>query len=453
MSVQKTNTVSELYETGDVNAGINNIGKPDIQNSIINSIPLDAKEVGDLISGRREPDILPAGSFQKLPEAFEFITKKFDSNPQLIRKIIILLKSIVIKLGEESREFEIFTQAVKIPKKIDIELLNLMGVSADTIRRAGNEIGFSLLHRMQSDPYYITLSYLYFYGARINNSVLRQFALTLILVKLYRGRIARMWKRGFDETTVRYVMEKKLRSTSMAKKFPNTFEAIIMEWVPRIDAKYWELVRDHPAHELRGMSSILTASHTRINQMYVGLAKHYYDAFADGFKTGSNMGNEDMQEKGNMTRIGDFTERIYTAMVYINNPISEEDKNEIRKATNTSHNFIATFESFIKEPNNEQEIRELIELFLTVLKVESNHDIANMNLSHIGSEISKAKAKEQILKIKLITEGILKYLFSNYNTWAESSKLAVRRAFILLFLLKIQQPFIKKQKYFNSVNF
>lgn len=453
MSINDTKEVSGIFENGNINGEISNMSRPEVQASIVNSIPLDSKEVGDLISGKKEPDILPPGSFQKLPEAFEFLNKKFDHNPQLVRKIILLLKSIIIKLGEESREFELFTQAVKIPKKIDIELLNLMGISADALRKAGNEIGFSIQNRMLSDPYYLTLSYLYYYGAKTNNPVLRQFALTLMIVKLYRGRISKNWKRGFDETTVRYVIEKRLRTTSMAKRFPNTFEAIIVIWVPRIDTKYWELVKEHPAHELRGMCSILKAAYTRIDQMYSGLAKHYYDSFEEGFKTGSKTGNEEMQEKSNLSLIGDFTERIYTAMVFINNPIPEEDKKEIRLTTNTSHNFISTFENFIKDPNNEQEVRELIELFLTILKVQSNQDLANLNLSYIGSEISKAKAKEQILKIKIIIENILKYLFSNYNTWAESSKLAIRRAFILLFLLKIQQPFIKKQRYFNSIKF
>ena len=109
----------------------------------------------------------------------------------------------------------------------------------------------------------------------------------MLFVKLYRGRIYKFWKNGSDDTTTRYVISSKLRATNIAKVYPNTFDAIVSVWAPRIDAKYWNTVKEHPAHPLRGMLSILIAGYTRLNQAYVGLAKHYYDSFNAGYKTGS----------------------------------------------------------------------------------------------------------------------------------------------------------------------
>ena len=421
----------------------------------IETITLDSKDIGQDLSGRRLPDILPPGSFKELPKAMTFAINRLDSNPQIVKKIVELLQHIVTKLGQNSADFDMFTQGVIAPKSLDIELISLIGLNPDTLKRAASEVGFSLLNQMHMDTYYIVLSFLYYYGCHINNTFLRELCLTLICVKLYRGRIHRYWKNGFDQTTVRYVMANRLRATNIAKVYPNTFDAIISVWVPRLDNKYWMTVRDHPAHDLRGLSSILTAGYTRINQAYRALAEHYYKAFDEGYKTGSGkMDEENMTERNTFTQIQQFADKVYTSIVYTHNPVSELDRGYIKSTLKLSHTEISKFEEFIKASENLNEVKETIELFLLAMKITSPQDVANLNLVSASNVITGARGKDNILKLKEKIDSSMRIVYGRDILNASPAQtLKIRKCFVLLYLLKIKQAFVSKPWYFERNQF
>ena len=134
----------------------------------VEAITLDSKDIGQELNGRRLPEALPAGSFQKLPEAFEWAIKKLDAHPEIVAKIISLLSGVVTKLGQSSVSFELFTQGVRPPQGLDLELIQLIGFTPDSMKRASLEVGFSIKNAMHMDTYYIVLSFLYYYGCRID---------------------------------------------------------------------------------------------------------------------------------------------------------------------------------------------------------------------------------------------------------------------------------------------
>ena len=126
-------------------------------------ITLDVIGPEEILDNRRIPDTLPKGSFQKLPETFEMMIQRLNDNPILVSKINNLLKEIIIRLGKEAGNTEeIFTEAVPIPKNLDKELMKLLGVTPDELRKAGDKIGFSVQNRMLTEPYYIILSFLFY---------------------------------------------------------------------------------------------------------------------------------------------------------------------------------------------------------------------------------------------------------------------------------------------------
>lgn len=432
--------------------GLQTLGgaKPNIE-----TITLDSKDIGQELNGRRLPEALPEGSFQKLPEAFEWAIKKLDANPQLVAKIIALMSGVVTKLGQASVGFELFTQGVRPPKGLDLELVQLIGFTPDSMKRAAMEIGFSIKNPMHMDTYYIVLSFLYYYGGKINNFFLRELCLILIFVKLYRGRIYKFWKNGFDETTVRFVLSSRLRTTNIARVYPNTFNAIINVWAPRMDAKYWETVRNHPAHPLRGMLSILIAGYTRLNQAYVGLATHYYEAFNAGYKTGSTKAmDEQMVERSSLSQVQLFSDTIYNSIIYTHNPVSDMDRDYIQSNLKLSHREISRFEEYVKKPEHAEEVKEIIELFMLVMKMENQNDIANMNIVMAGSQISNARAKNQILKLKDKIDNSIRNVYGNNILGASPAQvLKIRKCYILLFLLKIKQAYAKRPYYFERNSF
>lgn len=416
----------------------------------VETITLDSKDIGTELANKRVPDTLPAGSFQQLPKAFNWAITKLDSNPEITAKIIQLLSGVVVKLGQASITFELFTQGVRPPQSLDQELMALIGISGDALKKAATEIGFSTLNPMHMDTYYIVLSFLYYYGCKINNSLLRQLCLTMIFVKLYRGRIYKFWKNGSDETTVRYVISHKLRTTNIAKLYPNTFDAIISVWAPRIDTKYCETVKNHPAHPLRGILSILIAGYTRLNQAYVGLANHYYEAFEAGYKTGSNKTDEEMVERNSLTQVQLYSEAVYNNLIYSHIPISDMDREYIRTTLKLSQIEISKFEDYIRKPEHADEVKQTLELFIQDLAPKSTQDIANLNIAMEASRITNARAKNQVGKLKDKIDNSMRIVYGNALMGASPAQvLKIRKCYVLLYLLKIKQTYSKKPYYFE----
>lgn len=421
-------------------------------------ITLDAVGPEEILDNRRIPDTLPKGSFQKLPETFEMMIQRLDDNPILLSKINNLLKEIIIRLGKEAGNTEdIFTEAVPIPKNLDKELMKLLGVTSDELRKAGDKIGFSILNRMLGDPYYIILSFLFYYGtldrAGLNKNsqdFLRHASLILILVRVYRGRISGFFKQGYDATTVKYVMEKKLKKTNIAVICPNTFEAIYKIWAPRLDIKYKDTVNAHPAHDKRGMVSLLKAARTRLHQAYLGLANHYYKAFHSGIKTG-NYQNDEFVETQKLTIIQKVVDKIYTNITYMNNPVPEDDKQHIRTDLKLSIETVHKFETFIKDHQNGDETRRVLELILILLNISNESDLANLKVVETAEKIAASRSREHSQELKDLIDQIIKLIFGkDILNASPSQQLKIRKAFILLFVLKIKQPFRKQSSYFEK---
>lgn len=422
----------------------------------VENLQIDSRDIGgDDLDNRVLVDTLAPGSFTKLPEAIEWVIKKFDDNPQLVSRIEDMLKQIVSHYGKMSMDYELFTKAVPVPKGLDIELLKIMGLSAEVLKKSATQIGFNAKHNMHMDTYYLTLAIIYYYGCKTDNLFLRQLALTLMFVKIFRGRINKFWSNGSsDDTTTKYVLTNKLRNTNIARIHVNTFDAIIHIWVPRMDKKYWATVRDHPAHPLRGMVSILIAGWSRVHQAYKGLAKHYYKAFHDGIKTGSYTGDEDMEERTKLSKIEQNTDKVYVGISYMNNPIPEADKVYIKNNLNLKSTVVDNFESFIKNPKNMDEVKETIETFMRILKASNPQDIANINISMTADKLSGARSKDDFLKLKNQIDNSMRLVYGNELLSASPAQiLKIRKSYILMYLLKIKQPYIKKDKYFETKTF
>ena len=421
-------------------------------------ITLDVIGPEESLDNRRIPDTLPKGSFQELPETFNMMIQRLDDNPILLSKINKLLRELIIRLGKEAGNMEeVFTEAVPIPKNIDKELMKLLGVTSDQLRKAGDTIGFSFQNRMLTEPYYIILSFLYYYGTLDKDSAnknsqdfLRHASLILILVRIYRGRISRFFKQGADSTTVKYVMEKKLKKNNIAVVCPNTFEAIYKIWTPRLDTKYKDTINAHPAHDRRGMVSLMKAARTRLHQAYFGLAKHHYDAFYAGIKTG-NYQNDEFAETQKLTIIQKVVDKIYTNITYMNNPVSEEDKQHIRNDLKLSIETVHKFEAFIKNHTNGDETRRVLELILLLINISNESDLANLKVVETAEKIAASRSRENSQELKDLIDQIIKLIFGkDILNASPSQQLKIRKAFILLFILKIKQPFKKQQSYFEK---
>ena len=70
--------------------------------------------------------------------------------------------------------------------------------------------------------------------------------------------------------------------------------------------------------------------------------------FRAGIKTG-NYQNDEFAETQKLTIIQKVVDKIYTNITYMNNPVSEEDKQHIRNDLKLSIETVHKFEAFIKK--------------------------------------------------------------------------------------------------------
>ena len=130
------------------------------------------------------------------------------------------------------------------------------------------------------------------------------------------------------------------------------------------------------------------------------------------------------------------------------------DRDYIQSNLKLSHREISRFEEYVKKPEHAEEVKEIIELFMLVMKMENQNDIANMNIVMAGSQISNARAKNQILKLKDKIDNSIRNVYGNNILGASPAQvLKIRKCYILLFLLKIKQAYAKRPYYFERNSF
>ena len=89
-----------------------------------------------------------------------------------------------------------------------------------------------------------------------------------------------------------------------------------------------------------------------------------------------------------------------------------------------------------------------------ILKVENQQTISNMNIVMSANQITVARAKNQVAKLKDKIDNAIRNVYGNNIIGASPAQvLKLRRCFILLFLLKIKQSYVKKNFYFERNSF
>ena len=109
------------------------------------------------------------------------------------------------------------------------------------------------------------------------------------------------------------------------------------------------------------------------------------------------------------------------------------------------------FEAFIKNHTNGDETRRVLELILLLINISNESDLANLKVVETAEKIAASRSRENSQELKDLIDQIIKLIFGkDILNASPSQQLKIRKAFILLFILKIKQPFKKQQSYFEK---
>jgi len=393
----------------------------------------------------------------KTPEIIEYISNKILNNKTLYNEITELLKHEILAIHNDSLSHSTFCSNLKTPQNIHKKLLKIFSVSDRQLMAAFQEIGFHPSHKMYSDLYYQTLLMVYYIGVESSDDVLRLYALVLINVKIFNGRKYVYFRTGCQEDIAQYIITNKLRSSTILKKYPSPFIAIMQYYAPNLDEKYLPNIKQDPMNPISGLIRILAQAWNRIDQAFLKtLQKPYYQAWNDSQKklislTGDGRGTE--VDKIDVSKVETLAEKSLQNLIHKSNKFLPEDirffKNPPYKI---SDKFISDAQHFLNDGENEDDLKNISESILTILKLQDENKICGMHVVYSANKIlggDKKKNTEQS-RLKQYIDGLIKLMYPKmHNTISSSNFLRLRKIMLIMIVLRLKRSFCPSAKLEN----
>lgn len=384
----------------------------------------------------------------EMPKEIEFVADKVLKNKALYDEIKNILKGIIIKLNNDSLGHSSFCNALRTPSGLDKKLLKIFGINDRQMLNAFAEIGFHPDSRMYSSLYYQTLCMVYYIGVRADDDLLRVFATALIYVKIFNGRQYKYMPNGCQEEIAQYLIQSVFRGSKIFKKYPNPFLAITQYFAPTLDNKYAAQIKKDPAHPTKGLVVILMQAWGRMDQVFMGLQKHYYEAYKAGHKavigaSSDSKGSEvDTLES---SKIQSTVSKLQKNLVQRPPKLEKQDVDYLKQTYSVSNMFLDKSDEFLNDDKAEDDLKNIYELLFTVIKVDETN-ICGLNILNTVTKITSAKGNNiQVTKLKKYIDNLLGQMYKGIMTsGSNSSRLKLRKVLLLIILLRGKRAFCKK---------
>jgi hypothetical protein len=384
----------------------------------------------------------------KMPQEIEFVADKILKNKVLYDEIKNLLIAIIRKLNNDSMGHSSFCNALRTPNTLDKKLLKIFGISDRQMLSSFTQIGFHPDSRMYSSLYYQTLSLVYYIGVRADDDLLRTISIALIYVKVFNGRQYKFMPNGCQDEIAQFLIQSIFRKSHTFKKYPNPFVAITQYFAPTLDEKYFPYVQKDPAHPTLGLVVILMQAWGRMEQVFMGIQKHYYQAHADGNKsvigaTSDVKGTE--VDSIESSKVASTVSKLQKNLMHRPQKISESDRRYLKADPySISNKFLTDSEVFLNSDDAEDDLKNIYELMFNIIKIDDTK-ICGMHILQTVSKITSAKGNNvQIAKLKKYVDTLLNTMYKGImKSGSNSSRLKLRKVLLLLIVLRAKQAFCK----------
>ncbi len=359
---------------------------------------------------------LTAQQKQKLPPEIRIILERFNHDPQLLAKLKRLLYTETQKVHQFSLNHETFCDLFPVPKgNLPRELLKLYGMTERELQQALLKVGFEI-NAMYKDIYYQTLVIAYLIGLEFDDENVRRLSLLLIDIRIWNGRNLKFFPNFCDPDVARYVLNYELKGNHGLKIHGSAFEYLDRKSVPEVDAKYSKTIPDNLDSYTEGLRKLIETNHSRFNQLFTSIQKHYYriqkegkkEIISGGYK--NQYGSGDMVEakesfSGNIERLVD---KIQKNALFKNRVLeSPEAKAIFKEKWNISDSQIKIISEWFKDEDNQEELKYFYELVFTHLKPNNEGDICKYDTAELATKITKSKKDPQLLKAKEVINHVL----------------------------------------------
>ena len=386
-------------------------------------------------------------------------------NREFYRRISINLQRLIHKIQldvmDSRKKNDGYCTTFIIPERDIYHLFDEVGVTKDQINQA-----FSLqwqvptAAKMHNNPYYHILLLCILVGAKNDMDQLAQQALTLMLFKLWNGRLKSSIPHC-DASTMNYVVSNMMNKKYLPNKYSSPLEMIQSYFVGTIYNKYKSNIVSNSTETKR----LFEQSFNRLRQIFrsgavadldtggskysSGLQPLYFDAKQKGLKISSSK-SSDMVDNESGSGFG-FEDQVDNITNYI--------------VMNANPNYSTQFIDFLKEQSKSQEqnirtiltslhkmeyvdyIKELLELiFRRISDMTQQNICAQSFMNEIQKRIISSKHNHDVNQIKAITDKLLQNILEtkfsrpyNYMGYSDTNRSQLRRIVIYMLSYNIQK--------------
>lgn len=305
----------------------------------------------------------------------------------------------------------------------DREINNLFGnYDVEKMRLAFiRDWGLPPNEKMISNPYYHKLSILVLYGARNNKQDIAEYAIKLILYRMWNGRLLKLIKWCNPEIMASVVSNTKQR---LIKKYSNPLDLIQQYFAPTLYSKYKSYILRDSAETKR----LVQQCFSRLKQLFgsnkqlnlntseytytTGLQSEYYKAHEDRNKI-SSKGSNDLDQDISNSDIQSLIENITTSIIMGKTNYSANFVDRVySKIVSIRKNTIVDILSKMHHIKYRDFLYEFVEIFLRRFRGVAQSRICSDEIySIIETRIISSKNTQDVNHIKRVCDLMIIKIF------------------------------------------
>ena len=248
---------------------------------------------------------------------------------------------------------------------------------------------------------------------------------------------------GCQSDIADHLIANKLLKSHLFVRYQNPFNLLTQYTAPSMDAAYNQQVLKYPSDPKRGLLVMLVQSWVRLNQIFNGTAQHYYEAWnnKEAMQT-SNLSNAQSVESLSGTKINDMVSKTIKNMLNPNTDLNQNDLSYLKMPPySVSNVFIQKVTEYLNNHDNEDDVKNIVEMYYSILNIDDEHKMHNINVVLTVDKISGIKEKVSSKHdLKGYIDSLLKNMFGNIMVTAGASTLLkLRKVLMLIMLLRCKK--------------
>jgi len=326
------------------------------------------------------------------------------------RKLEITLRNIVddvTTIANKNASNRGYCLTFIIPEdKITQKIIPLLALTEEEIRvGVATAWKMPLEARVKSRPYFMVLSLLFAYAARIDNKNIAKYATKLLLFKNWNSHLRKSFPKECNSEIMAYVIANMPSKQFLVTKFSNPLELIEKHFVSKIMTKYYSDVQKDSVNSMK----VFNQTHNRIGQVFrsgrtvnlqtkqvgakTGLAPLYYSAHRDNNRIKISSGNAE-DSFLDFTSSHSFEIVTSETLQLMRNTIDPMYDKPFYNAINKS-----------KINVKKKTIDIITDTFYTVSRNAMYDDAISLFVTRLGDDLSKSCSDDyyQIVKRKIVS--------------------------------------------------